>query len=369
MLRTVVPLHLALLVAAISTMPGAAAPSRQELAQELIDLERRCPVDPNLTLTAALQTVDPVADRYLRTTGVLTDLASVETMTPAGQIGRLSMVVEGRRIQIDVEGVPDIIVGERVRLLMRVPAARSQDARLSVVGWAPETSVDELTITSVPAQLPSGAAPSTDVRMGPGQVVGPEAPRTGMAGPRDFANPQAAPAGASGQTYAVSPLGARLAAQPVYMPSPSEQAQFMSYVNLAQHFNPRLSSQEAQFGVSRPLVASLVYAESHFSPTAKSPAGAIGLCQLMPGTAANLGVRYPYDISQNVYGGVRYLAQQLGKFAMYPNSQRFEYSMAAYNAGPNAVAKYGGMPPYRETQHYVRTVASMFNTLWDRGYR
>ena len=94
----------------------------------------------------------------------------------------------------------------------------------------------------------------------------------------------------------------------------------------------------------------LVYQESRFNPCAKSGAGAIGLAQLMPGTAAGLGVN-PYDIEQNLRGGARYFKQQLRQF-----NGDVALALAAYNAGAGSVRKYGGIPPFRETQGYVRSI-------------
>lgn len=99
------------------------------------------------------------------------------------------------------------------------------------------------------------------------------------------------------------------------------------------------------------LFQALVRQESDFNPGALSPKGAIGYAQLMPGTAAMLGVD-PHDPTQNLDGGARYLLTQLQTF------QSPILALAAYNAGPQAVRKYGGVPPYRETQGYVVRVIS-----------
>jgi len=108
----------------------------------------------------------------------------------------------------------------------------------------------------------------------------------------------------------------------------------------------------AKYGVEPGLVKAVVRAESGFNPTAVSPAGARGLMQLMPGTARALGVSDPFDAGQSVDAGVRYLKQQLDRFG------DVRLALAAYNAGPAAVAKYGGVPPYRETRNYVNRVLS-----------
>jgi soluble lytic murein transglycosylase-like protein len=91
--------------------------------------------------------------------------------------------------------------------------------------------------------------------------------------------------------------------------------------------------------------------ESGFNPTARSGAGALGLTQLMPGTASALGVTNPLDPAQSLQGGAKYLREQLDRFG---GDEKL--ALAAYNAGPGAVQKYGGVPPYAETQNYVNSV-------------
>jgi soluble lytic murein transglycosylase-like protein len=99
------------------------------------------------------------------------------------------------------------------------------------------------------------------------------------------------------------------------------------------------------------LLAGLIQQESGFNPSARSGAGALGLTQLMPGTAASLGVAEPLDPAQSIEGGARYLSQLLAQFGGNTTD-----ALAAYNAGPGAVQQYGGVPPYAETQQYVADV-------------
>jgi len=103
------------------------------------------------------------------------------------------------------------------------------------------------------------------------------------------------------------------------------------------------------------LVRALIHAESHFNPKAKSRVGAQGLMQLMPATAQELGVTNAFNAQQNIQGGIRYLAQLLTTFR-----GDVTLATAAYNAGPNAVRKYNGVPPYNETKVYVERVGILY---------
>jgi soluble lytic murein transglycosylase-like protein len=119
-------------------------------------------------------------------------------------------------------------------------------------------------------------------------------------------------------------------------------------------YKDEIAMAATDFGIDAALLRAVIHAESAFNPMALSTKGAQGLMQLMPGTAGDLGVTDAFDVGQNIRGGARYLAQLLQTF-----DGDAQLATAAYNAGPGAVQKYRGVPPYDETQVYVQRVATL----------
>jgi hypothetical protein len=123
----------------------------------------------------------------------------------------------------------------------------------------------------------------------------------------------------------------------------------------ARRFEPLIVETARRHGLDPALVKAVIQVESNFNPFAVSHKGAMGLMQLIPATARRFGVENPFDPAANVDGGVRYLKYLLRLF-----DNDLILSLAAYNAGENAVARYRGIPPFAETRQYVRKISSLY---------
>lgn len=131
-----------------------------------------------------------------------------------------------------------------------------------------------------------------------------------------------------------------------------------SISNRAKDHAPIIQQYSDLYGVSRELIRAIITVESCFDRYAVSRVGAKGLMQLMPETAKIMGVHNVFNAKDNIRGGTRYFRQMLELFEF-----NIELALAAYNAGPNAVKKYNGIPPYKETQGYVKKVIKHYNSF------
>ena len=131
---------------------------------------------------------------------------------------------------------------------------------------------------------------------------------------------------------------------------------FSSYLPATASLDQIFEEASRTYNVPKELIKAIAKAESDFNPNATSRAGAQGVMQLMPGTAKELGVTDAYDPYQNIMGGTKYISQMLAKY-----DGNITLALAAYNAGSNNVAKYGGVPPFKETQNYVVKVTQYMN--------
>jgi soluble lytic murein transglycosylase-like protein len=268
-------------------------------------------------------------------------LADREIIEGEQAVSFMLKTAQGETVFIECEaGIPEVALGRQVWVLARIPEAAQTIGTLELMEIAPasELTAEALGLTAAqvqvrqPAQAALWATPATP------------------------------------------------AASPGALPSRNANLS-MAYGRLALTYNPDLTSDQAyligrkivelsaKYGVARALIAALIKCESDFNPRAVSRAGAKGLGQLMPGTAAGLGVTDCFDIAQNLEGSVQYIATQLKRYTGRSNWEQFALGMSSYNAGPGAVKKYGGIPPYRETIAYVDRVAKYFREFdaWERS--
>ncbi len=180
-----------------------------------------------------------------------------------------------------------------------------------------------------------------------------QAVETGPSGKGSFAAAlsEASAAGGSATTAALGEATPLTAANSTATTATVPTATSTGPGNGAVPYQSLIEESCARYGVEPALLAGLIEQESHFDPTVGSPAGAQGLTELMPETAASLGVTDPHDPAQSIEAGARLLSEKLAEFG-----GNTELALAAYNAGSGAVQQYNGIPPYPETQEYVKKV-------------
>jgi len=200
-----------------------------------------------------------------------------------------------------------------------------------------------------------GWAKEADRGAGAAQRGSPLAPSAPLNGPGSGTTAEAGPASLVGGTLSASAgEGEDRLAIDRSKPLPSGLRRLLSRLSV---FEPALADAARSNGLEPNLLRAVVIQESGARPDARSPKGALGLMQLLPSTAASLGVSNPLDPQQNLAGGARYLASLLSRFG------DLRLALAAYNAGPSAVERYGGIPPFGETRRYVEGVLSLKGLL------
>lgn len=150
-----------------------------------------------------------------------------------------------------------------------------------------------------------------------------------------------------GQSFGLSPEDSHLLS-PSY---PKRESPSSMVTRVSRDYHQLLKEVARKYRLPLNLLEGVVKVESNFDPQAVSPSGALGLMQLMPETARALGVKNPFDPRENLEAGARYLRQMLDLFR-----GNIDLALAAYNAGPGAVQRYGGIPPYKETREYIEKV-------------
>jgi len=318
---------------------------------------------------AAAHAVSPAAYQTVRDAVAVTrvaDPAQLATGSPAlaGKIVELNGVISGvisndttTALMLRLDGGtmlllslpghdPSLDVGLAVRALVRVPAEGALLTGLAATAAGPELALAPLPPDDAgecPLPEPGGARPVNP----PNEMPVDNRPRLVFHAPERLQEePNAVTESPRDFPEIVRCYAERIRSCNGYLDG--DTANLIAY---------HLLYKSQRFGVDPRLTFAVVMQESRFNPRAVSSAGAQGLGQLMPGTAAGLGVTDSFDIEQNLEGTVRYLSTQLRNFG------RLSLALAAYNAGPNNVKRYGGVPPFRETQNYVRRIWSHYCKL------
>jgi soluble lytic murein transglycosylase-like protein len=294
------------------------------------------------------------------TLGIITALLGALAITPASA-GTLYKCV-------GADGVPAYVSKRVAAAQCSVVSHYSPQA-----GRAPR--ITPATVVPTPAAAVASPPPASSAAPAVTAAASVPAPAT-------IVSPAAAPRTVSGQVYSYMQDGVRHYSSRRPQGAAAGQVRTIAYSYIERCFacgsNSRINFGSVRLntnsyrdeiaaaarthGVEEAIVRAIIHAESAFNPTAVSRAGAQGLMQLMPATARRFGVSDSFDASQNISGGVKYLSWLLRRF-----NGNLTLAAAGYNAGEGAVDRHGGVPPYRETQHYVQRVAQLAERYRSEG--
>lgn len=300
----------------------------------------------------------------------------VQMVQPVGQgtqVAALLALRDGLTITLRLPEPAEVLVpGNLIRVLGVVTTSGEQTATLRVVGMVSELTLAQYEQAMAYAPLP--VPPSSQMA-----EAGTPPAALGVA-------PSLLPDSTQAQQIPTARYIGSFVQRPEQELVPSldlstGSARLAAYGDLIAHYNPDLEAGlrnqiawallywSDYYGVAPALITAVIRQESNFNPRAVSHAGAMGLGQLMPVHVEGFGMRNVYDPVENLKITVRILRGHLEGYRGWPTDQQLALALACYNAGPGAVRKYGGIPPYRETQNYVRSVSSLFRDLYARGYR
>lgn len=355
--------------AVVATSAAHAASSAEYLAER-----EKTTVTPLQTTNALVLQYPSHAGQVIELDGVVSDII------PYGGHPAFLLHIDPRQnlLVAEAHDDADIVNGAPVRVLARIPANGDVLEGISVtraVPNGPEQVADPQT----------DSAQTTPATSALGETAGMPAASPMSAVETDTTPVQAvsvadvtrgtASSGATGHRRHARLRQAKASRHAVRVAAAQPRAgtfnqKVRRYASKIRGFNPGISAplstkiathvllKSQKYGVDPRLVFALIAKESQFNPKAVSPVGAQGLGQLMPGTAAAAGIHAPFDVAQNIEGTVRYLAEQLTKFG-----GNIAQALAAYNAGPGSVIRYGGVPPFSETVNYVRVISTHYQEL------
>ncbi len=345
-------------------LSSSIVPARASSGAQYVALRRKTPYDRRITLEDLMNRAHECVGKVMELRGTVGGV--VETSEGVSMMLNLP---EGKAVTLDVPKAEIVVVQKystpTLRVLVRIGEGLGNVAPLEVLAIAHDSLV-----SSIESQEAAKDAARRRAQQQQASTYRPAPARSSYASRGGGSMSPRSSVGASNfvEDY-IKLLSKRTA--PLFEP-------YYQYIG---GINSRLGSEQIasityhllhfadKNNIDPRLVVAMIFAESSFNPNATSRSGAAGLGQLMPRTAASLGVNNPYDHVQNLDGSIRYLRSRLNTFAdkALPGGglsfDQIALALAAYNAGTGAVKKYKGIPPYRETQAYVKKIISMYRSL------